>query len=136
MIMKLFTKSCYDQTPRQNQNQMLDEERIFTLPPNAQTRNYVVHFGCRQARGCINNTTKNSKSEMTIKLIFQMACILRPKCNFLNRYFRCLLPLEMVNIEVKVKMIRGIHMFRRDRTTQVIKCNPWSRRLHPYPSLI
>ena len=65
-----------------------------------------------------------------------MTCILRPKCNFLNRYFRCLLPLETVDIEVKVKMMRGIHMFRRDKTSQVIKYNPWSTRLHPYPSLI
>ena len=32
--------------------------------------------------------------------------------------------------------MRGIHTFRRDRTTQVISCNPWSTRLHPYPSLI
>ena len=50
---------------------------------------------------------------MTIKLIFQMAFILRPKCNFLNGIFRCLLPLEMVDIELKVKTMRGIHMFRR-----------------------
>ena len=44
-----------------------------------------------------------------------MACILKPKCNFPHRYFRCLLPLETVDIEVKVKMMRGIHTFRRDR---------------------
>ena len=62
--------------------------------------------------------------------------MLRPECNFLNRYFRCLLPLETVDMEVKVKMMRGIHTFRRDRTSQVIKCNPWSTRLHPCSSLI
>ena len=39
-------------------------------------------------------------------------------------------------IEVKIKMMRGIHTFRRDWTTQAISCNPWSTRLHPYPSLI
>ena len=65
-----------------------------------------------------------------------MACILKPECNFLHRYFRCLLPLETVDVEVKVKMMKGTHMFRRDRTTQVISCNPWSARLCPYPSLI
>ena len=27
-------------------------------------------------------------------------------------------------------------IFRRDRTTQVISCNPWSTRLYSYPSLI
>ena len=73
---------------------------------------------------------------MTIKLIFQMACILRPKCNFLNLYSRFLLPLETVDMEVKIKMMRGIHMFRRDRTMQVMKCNPWSTRLHSSPSPI
>ena len=73
---------------------------------------------------------------MTIKLIFQMACKLRPECNFFNGYFRSLLSVEMVNVEVKVKMMQGIHMFWRDRTSQIIKCNPWSTRLHPYPSLI
>ena len=26
---------------------------------------------------------------MTMKLIFQMACILHPECNFLHGYFRC-----------------------------------------------
>ena len=26
--------------------------------------------------------------------------------------------------------------FRRDRTTQLIKCTPWSTRLHPHPTII
>ena len=65
-----------------------------------------------------------------------MASILRPECNFLHQYFRCLLPLETVDVDMKVKMMKGIHMFRRDRTTQVISCNPWSARLYPNPSLI
>ena len=39
-------------------------------------------------------------------------------------------------MDVKVKTMHGIHTLRRDRTSQVIKCNPWSTKLHPYPSLI
>ena len=62
-----------------------------------------------------------------------MACKLRPECNFLHGYFRCQLHVETVDVEVKVKAMQGIHMFRRDRTSQVIKCNPWSTRLHPLP---
>ena len=62
-----------------------------------------------------------------------MACILHPECNFLHGYFRCQLPTETVNVEVKVKTMQGIHTFRRDRTCQVIKCNPWSTRHCPYP---
>ena len=44
--------------------------------------------------------------------------------------------METVDVEVKVKMMERIHTFRRDRMTQVIFCNPWSTRLHPYPSFI
>ena len=65
-----------------------------------------------------------------------MACILRLECNFFNGYFRCQLPLETVDIEVKINTMKGIHTFQRDRTTQLIKCNPWSTRFHPFPSLI
>ena len=42
----------------------------------------------------------------------------------------------MVDVEVKVKTMQGIHTFWTDRASQVIKCNHWSTRLHPYPSLI
>ena len=65
-----------------------------------------------------------------------MACILKPQCNFLHWYFMCLLPLETVDVEVKVKMMRGIHTLQRDRTTQVILGDPWSTGLCPYSSLI
>ena len=30
--------------------------------------------------------------------------------------------------------MRGIHAFRRDCTTQIIICKPWSPRLYPYTS--
>ena len=65
-----------------------------------------------------------------------MVCILKPECNFLHGYSRCLLPIETADVEVKIKTMRGIHMFRRDQTSQVISCSPWSTNLHPYPSLI
>ena len=73
---------------------------------------------------------------MTIKLIFQMACILHPECNFLHKYFMCQLPVETVDMEVKVKTMQAIHTFRRDRTSQLFRCSPWGTKLCPYPSLI
>ena len=42
-----------------------------------------------------------------------MVCFLKPEYNFIHRYFSCLLPIETVDVEVKVKMMRGIHTFRR-----------------------
>ena len=73
---------------------------------------------------------------MTIELMFQIACICKPECNFLHGYFRCLLPIETMDVEVKIKIMRGIHTFRRDQTTQAISCISWSTRLCLYPSLI
>ena len=32
--------------------------------------------------------------------------------------------------------MQGTHMFRRDRMCQIIKCNPWSARLCPHPTII
>ena len=65
-----------------------------------------------------------------------MACVLKPECNFLHGYFTYFLPVETMDVEVKIKTMKGIHMFWRDRTTQVISCNPWSSRVGLYPSLI
>ena len=65
-----------------------------------------------------------------------MACLLQSECNFLHRFFRCWLPVEVVNIEVKITSMQGMHIFRRDRTMQLIKCTPWITRLHPHPTII
>ena len=65
-----------------------------------------------------------------------MSCILQPECNFLHGFLRCCLPVEMVDVEVRITSMQGTHMFRRDRTCQVIKCNPWSTRLCPHPTII
>ena len=65
-----------------------------------------------------------------------MASILQPECNFLHGYFRCLLPVEVVHVEVKITSMQGTHIFRRDRTTQLIKCTLWSSRLCPHPTII
>ena len=64
-----------------------------------------------------------------------MACLLQPECNFLHRFFRCKLPVEVVDVEVKITLMQGMHIFRRDRMTQLIKCTPWSTRLHPHPTI-
>ena len=65
-----------------------------------------------------------------------MACILPPECNFLHGFFRCCLLVETVDVEVRITSMQGTHMFRRDRTCQLIKCNPWSTRLCPHPTII
>ena len=61
---------------------------------------------------------------------------LQPKCNFLHGFFRCKLPVEVVDVEVKITSMQGTHIFRWDSTTQVIKCTPWNTGLCPYHTMI
>ena len=65
-----------------------------------------------------------------------MACLLQAECNFLHGFFRCKLPVEVVDVQVKITSRQGMHIFRRDRMTQLIKCIPWSTRLCPHPTII
>ena len=65
-----------------------------------------------------------------------MACLLQPECNFLQGYFRCKLPAEVVDVEVKITSMQETHIFRWDRTTKLIKCTPWKTRLCPHPTII
>ena len=41
-----------------------------------------------------------------------------------------------VKWEVKIISMQGTHIFSRDRMTQLIKCTPWSSRLHPHPTIV
>ena len=36
----------------------------------------------------------------------------------------------------EITSMQGTHIFRRDWTTQLIKCTPWSTRLHPHTTII
>ena len=97
------------------------------------TRNYMVHFSSRHTRDCMINITKTLNDNVAN---FPDSLYSQTQVKLPTQYCRCLLPLETVDVEVKLKKMRGIYMSRRDRTTQVISCNAWSTRLHPYPSLI
>ena len=94
----------------------------------------MVHFGNRNTRNHVN--IKLISADMLQNFYFWMACILQPECNFLHGFFRRHLLVETVDVEVRTTLMQGTHMFRRDRTCQVIKCNPWSTRLCPHPTII
>ena len=65
-----------------------------------------------------------------------MACLLQLGCNFLHRYFRCWLPVEVVDVVVKITSMQRMHIFRRDRSMPLIKSTPWNTRLCPHPTII
>ena len=65
-----------------------------------------------------------------------MSCLLQPECNFLHGFFRCKLSVEVVDVEVKFTLMQGTNIFKRDRTTQLTKCIPWTTKNHPHPTII
>ena len=65
-----------------------------------------------------------------------MACQLQPECNFLHGFFKCKLPIEVVDVEVKVTSMQGTHLYKRDQTMQVTKCVPWTNNICPHPNII
>ena len=65
-----------------------------------------------------------------------MTCSLQPECNFLHWYFRCQLLVEVVDIDLKITSRQGMHIFQRDKTTQLIKCTPWNTRICSHPTII
>ena len=42
-----------------------------------------------------------------------MACMLQPECNVLHGYFRCHLPNQTVDIEVRMTSMQG-HMYSKE----------------------
>ena len=42
----------------------------------------------------------------------------------------------MVDVEVKVMLMQGTYIFKRDRMTQLIRCVPWTIKLCPLPNII
>ena len=65
-----------------------------------------------------------------------MACQLQPECNFLHGFFKCKLPMEVVDVEVKIMSMQGTHLYKRDWTMQVTKCLPWTNNIRPHPTII
>ena len=65
-----------------------------------------------------------------------MACQLQPECNFLHGFFKCKLPVEVVDVEVKIMSMQWTHLYKRDQTMQVTKCLPWTNNIRPHPTII
>ena len=64
-----------------------------------------------------------------------MAFDLAPNCSFLFGYFSCNLLQDIIDVNITICTLKGIHTFRRDCTTQISKCSPWGLEVRPFPSL-
>ena len=64
-----------------------------------------------------------------------MACNLEANCNFLYGFFSCTLPEDTINVDITVCTLKGIHIFKKHRNIQVIKCSAWTSKIKPFWSL-
>ena len=56
-------------------------------------------------------------------------------CNFIFRSICTSLPTDTVDIELTIRMVKGIYAYRKDRIAKFMVFSPWSRTLIPFPSL-
>ena len=64
-----------------------------------------------------------------------MACKLKHTCNFLFSFFQCALPNDTIDIEFTVRIVKGIHPYRKDNTSKQVTCSSCSRQMKPFLSL-
>ena len=64
-----------------------------------------------------------------------MAREISPICNFIFRSIWTGLPMGTVDIELTVRMVKGIYTYRKDHMAKSTVFLPWSRTIIPFPSL-
>ena len=60
-----------------------------------------------------------------------MAREISPVCNFIFGSIWTGLPMDTVDVELTVRMVKGIYTYRKDHTAMVF--SPWSRTVIPFP---
>ena len=104
------------------------QKRALAPSYYVKTKLDLVYFGFQQpTRNSIKHTRYISRE--------RMACDLAPNCNFLFSYFSGTLLKDMIDIDITMHMLKGIHTFRKYQTMQVSKCSPWGMGDKLFPSL-
>ena len=64
-----------------------------------------------------------------------MASEMKHACDFVFGFLQYTLPMDTIGVELMVRMVKGIHMFRQDHMTEAATYRPWIRWMKPFPSL-
>ena len=62
-----------------------------------------------------------------------MAREINPMCNFFGSMLTCLLT-DMMDIELTIRMVKGIYTYHKDHTAESTIFSPWSKGMIPFPS--
>ena len=64
-----------------------------------------------------------------------MAREISPICDFNFGSIRTGLLMDTIDIELKVRTVKGIYTYRKDHMAESMVFSPWSRTIIPFPSL-
>ena len=64
-----------------------------------------------------------------------MARKISPVCDFIFGSICMSLLMDTVDVELTIRMVKGIYTYRKDHTAESMVFSPWSRTVIPFPSL-
>ena len=64
-----------------------------------------------------------------------MAREINPMCNFIFGLICTCLPIDAVDVELTIRMVKGIYTYCKDHTIESTIFSPWSKSVIPFPSL-
>ena len=63
-----------------------------------------------------------------------MAREISPVCDFIFQSIWTGLPTDTVDVELTVRMVKGIYTYRKDHMAKSMVFLPWTRTIIPFPS--
>ena len=67
-------------------------------------------------------------------MIAEMARVISPVYGFIFRSIRMGLLTDTVHVDLTVRTVKGIYMYRKDHTMEATIFTPWSKKEIPFPS--
>ena len=64
-----------------------------------------------------------------------MAREINPVCNIIFSSIHACLLIDTVDVELTIRMVKGIYTYHKDHTTESMVFSPWSKTVIPFPSL-
>ena len=57
------------------------------------------------------------------------------QCNLVYGFLKCTLSDDMIDVGLKVCMLKGNHAFKKNYQSQTSRCSLWGAEVKPYPTL-
>ena len=77
----------------------------------------LFHIMLRQGFTWFSLASNTQETVSQPRYFSKMNLNIRAQCDFVFYNFHCALPEDMIDIEITIQMVDGIHSYRRDRTT-------------------